>query len=193
MTSPYEPGAAPPPGCPAHAHGGAAPAGPDGYAPGPAHGVPGPDPAGEQNGPVRLYAPEFAADPHRYYAQLRQYGALAPVEIGAGVTAMLVTDYRAALDLLNDDTTWSKDSRSWQQTVPPDSAVLPMLGWRPNTVFADGDTHRRLRQVITDSFRLVEPHELRARVRHAADSLIRNFGARGAWTSCRSTPSSCRC
>ncbi|MFF9479923.1 cytochrome P450 [Streptomyces sp. NPDC014733] len=179
MTSPYEPGAAPPPGCPAHAHGGAAPAGPqDGRAPGPAHGAPGPDPA-EQSGLVRLYDPEFAADPHRYYAHLRQYGALAPVEIGTGVTAMLVTDYRAALDLLNDDTTWSKDSRSWQQTVPPDSAVLPMLGWRPNALFSDGDTHRRYRQVITDSFRLVEPHELRARVRHAADSLIRNFGARG--------------
>ncbi|MFI7098791.1 cytochrome P450 [Streptomyces sp. NPDC050161] len=194
MTSPYQPGATPPPGCPAHAHGGAAtgPAdafgqdahtqdaiGQGGYAQeAPAQGGH-PMERTDRNSLVRLYDPEFASDPHRFYAYLRQYGALAPVEIATGVTAMLVTDYRAALDLLNDDATWSKDSRSWQATVPPDSAVLPMLGWRPNALFADGDVHRRLRQVITDSFQLVEPHELRTRVRRAADRLIRKFGARG--------------
>ncbi|MFI0977363.1 cytochrome P450 [Streptomyces sp. NPDC021093] len=156
MTSPHPPGAAPPPGCPAHDQG-----------------------ATDSDPLVRLYAPEFAADPHRHYAHLRQYGALAPVEVAPGVTAMLVTDYRAALELLNDDTTWSKDSRAWMETVPPDSAVIPMLGWRANALFNDGEVHRRYRQVITDSFRLVEPHELRARVRHAADTLIQGFGATG--------------
>ncbi|MEV7378302.1 cytochrome P450 [Streptomyces lydicus] len=179
MTSPYEPGAAPPPGCPAHAQGGAA-AGP---AQAPAQDAPAPgSPSldqGEQHALVKLYEPDFAADPHRYYAYLRQYGALAPVEIAAGVTAMLVTDYRAALDLLNDETTWSKDSRAWMQTVPPDTAVMPMLGWRPNALFNDGEVHRRYRQVITDSFRLVDPQELRNRVRHTADTLIQKFGATG--------------
>ncbi|MCX5205492.1 cytochrome P450 [Streptomyces sp. NBC_00237] len=181
MTSPHPPGAAPPRGCPAHAQGTADP-----------YALPQPrqdrGPAGRGGHPldgadldtlVRLYDPEFAADPHRYYAHLRRYGALAPVEIAPGVTAMLVTDYRAALELLNDSATWSKDSRAWMETVPPDSAVLPMLGWRPNALFNDGDVHRRYRQVITDSFRLVEPHELRARVRHAADTLIQGFGAKG--------------
>nr|WP_079124367.1 cytochrome P450 [Streptomyces sp. NBRC 110611] len=128
---------------------------------------------------VKLYGPEFAADPHRIYAQLRQYGALAPVEIAPDVTAMLVTDYRAALDLLHDDSTWSKDSREWMATVPEDSPVMPMLGWRPNVFFNDGPAHDRYRDVIVDSFKLVEPHELRARVHHAADSLIQRFGARG--------------
>ncbi|MFF4606281.1 cytochrome P450 [Streptomyces sp. NPDC001339] len=128
---------------------------------------------------VKLYGPEFAADPHRIYAQLRHYGALAPVEIAPDVTAMLVTDYRAALDLLHDDTTWSKDSREWMTTVPADSPVMPMLGWRPNVFFNDGPAHDRYREAIVDSFKLVEPHELRARVHHAADSLIQRFGARG--------------
>ncbi|MFG2285436.1 cytochrome P450 [Streptomyces sp. NPDC048595] len=179
MTSPYEPGATPPPGCPAHAQGGVAAGPADALAQGAP--APGGHPLDQVEGHslVRLYEPEFAADPHRYYAYLRQYGALAPVEIATGVTAMLVTDYRAALELLNDEATWSKDSRAWMQTVPADTAVMPMLGWRPNALFNDGDVHRRYRQVITDSFRLVEPQELRARVRKAADSLIQKFGATG--------------
>ncbi|MFF8786979.1 cytochrome P450 [Streptomyces sp. NPDC015125] len=163
MTSPHQPGAAPPPGCPAHA---AAP-----YQQAPAQ----PD----AHTPVKLYGPDFAADPHRIYAQLRQFGALAPVEIAPEVPAMLVTDYRAALDLLHDDATWSKDSREWMTTVPPDSPVMPMLMWRPNLFYADGPAHVRYRDVVVDSFKLVEPHELRARVHHAADSLIRRFGAHG--------------
>ncbi|WP_399123539.1 cytochrome P450 [Streptomyces sp. N2A] len=160
-------GATPPPGCPAHS---AAP-------PQQAMGYPQARPDAHE--PVKLYGPEFAADPGCVYGRLRQYGALAPVEIAPDVTAMLVTDYRAALDLLHDDATWSKDSREWMQTVPPDSPILPMLGWRPNVFYSDGPAHVRYRDVIVDSFKLVEPHELRARVHHAADTLIQRFGARG--------------
>ncbi|MFJ9620071.1 cytochrome P450 [Streptomyces noursei] len=182
MTSPYEPyepGAAPQPSCP----GQGVPLPPEGAVPPPgcpAHGGPSqtaghPDP----NVPMRLYGPEFAADPHGFYTRLRQYGAVAPVEIAPDVPALLVTDYRAALELLNDDTTWSKDSRAWMQTVPPDSPVMPMLHWRPNVFYSDGPAHVRYRDVIVDSFKLVEPHELRARVHDAADTLIRRFGDRG--------------
>ncbi|MFF3744779.1 cytochrome P450 family protein [Streptomyces kronopolitis] len=163
MTSPHQPGAAPPPGCPSHA------APPQQYAPA----------QPDAQTPVKLYGPDFAADPHRIYAHLRQYGALAPVEIAPEVTAMLVTDYRAALDLLHDDATWSKDSREWMTTVPPDSPVMPMLMWRPNIFYADGPAHVRYRDVVVDSFKLVEPHELRARVQRATDSLIQRFGAQG--------------
>ncbi|MCK7627851.1 cytochrome P450 [Streptomyces sp. RS10V-4] len=180
MTSPYEPGAAPPPSCPGHSapppEAAAPPPGCPAHAAAPQQAAP-----AQQDGtaPVRLYGPEFAADPGRVYAYLRQFGALAPVEIAPGVTAMLVTDYRAALDLLNDDATWSKDSRPWMQTVPADSPVMPMLGWRPNIFFSDGPAHVRYRDVVVDSFKLVEPHELRSRVHHAADTLIQRFGARG--------------
>ncbi|UQA95470.1 cytochrome P450 [Streptomyces halobius] len=165
MTSPHQPGATPPPGCPAHA-----------VPPPEAPQTPAqPDP----HAPLKLYGPDFAADPHRFYRHLRQYGALAPVEIAPDVTAMLVTDYRAALDLLHDDSTWSKDSRAWMQTVPADSPIMPMIGWRPNVFFSDGAAHARYREVITDSFRLVEPHELRARTHQAADTLIQRFGKDG--------------
>lgn len=211
MTTPYQPGENPPPGCPAHAHGGGAAQQPQqpqaaqqyqqaqynqqqaygagGHAPAggqapagghaPAAGAPGSYIPADAYAPVKVYGPEFAADPNRFYAHLRQYGALAPVEIAPDVTAMLVTDYRAALDLLHDEETWSKDSRGWMQTVPQDTPVMPMLSWRPNVFYSDGAAHDRYRQVITDSFKLVEPHELRTRVHHAADTLIRRFGDKG--------------
>ncbi|KIZ18392.1 cytochrome P450 [Streptomyces natalensis] len=175
MTTPHPSGATPPPGCPAHAHGGLD-GGPDNGGPSQrVHPLDRPDPYA----PLKLYGPEFAADPNSYYDHLRQYGALAPVQIAPDVTAMLVTDYRAALDLLNDTATWSKDSREWQKTIAPDSQVMPMLGYRPNALFNDGETHRRYRQVISDSFQLVEPHILRTKVQHAADTLIQAFGANG--------------
>ncbi|MFC4494435.1 cytochrome P450 [Streptomyces ovatisporus] len=128
---------------------------------------------------TQLYGPDFAADPYGTYERLREYGALAPVEISPGVGAMLVTDYRAALDLLHDSETWSKDSRTWQQSAPEDSPVMPMLVWRPNLFFSDGETHERYRRAITDSFDRIPPHELRTAVIELADSLIAQFGEKG--------------
>ncbi|MGP4003448.1 cytochrome P450 [Streptomyces sp. 8N706] len=148
--------------------------------PPPPGAMPMPDrPAHRDHVPPRLYGPEFAADPNSAYAELRQYGDLAPVEIAPGVSAMLVTDYRTALELLHDPADWSHDPRPWQDSLPADSPVRPMLGWRPNALFSDGEVHERYRSVITDSFRMVEPHELRSLVHRAADSLIGEFGATG--------------
>ncbi|NLU74273.1 cytochrome P450 [Streptomyces sp. HNM0575] len=127
----------------------------------------------------QLYGPEFAADPQGAYERLRRYGPIAPVEISPGVTAMLVTEYRAAIDLLHDTVTWSKDPRTWQKTLPEDSPILPMIGWRPNVMFNDGEVHARYRQAITDAFDRVPPHELRAMVVSISDSLIAGFGADG--------------
>ena len=137
-------------------------------------------PAVPSAGTVPLYGPDFAADPHGVYARLRQYGPVAPVEISPGVPAHLVTDYRAALDLLRDPGTWSKDPRVWQETLPPDCPVLPMMQWRPNALFNDSEAHTRYRRVISDSFARIEPHLLRERVIGAADSLIRLFAESGS-------------
>ncbi|MEO3750006.1 cytochrome P450 [Streptomyces sp. B6B3] len=130
-------------------------------------------------GRVALWGPEFAADPHAVYARLRDYGACAPVELAPGVNATLVTSYRAALDVLHDTETYSKDPRVWQHTIPADSQILPMMMWRPNALFNDDETHARYRQAISDSLSLIEPHELRDITHRAADTLIRDFAARG--------------
>nr|WP_223244319.1 cytochrome P450 [Streptomyces sp. CBMA156] len=113
------------------------------------------------------------------YERLRRHGPVAPVEIAPGVEALLVTDYQAALDLLRDTDTFSKDSRAWQRTVPPDSPLLPVLGYRPTALFSDGATHARYRAVITDALALLEPHRLQRQVAETAHRLIDEFAAVG--------------
>ncbi|WP_045703855.1 cytochrome P450 [Streptomyces rubellomurinus] len=126
-----------------------------------------------------MYGPAFAADPQRAYEQLRRHGAVAPVEIAPGIEALLVTDYQAALDLLRDTDTFSKDSRAWQATVPPDCPLLPVLAYRPTALFSDGETHARYRAVITDGLALIEPHRVQRDVAQVAHQLIDGFAAVG--------------
>lgn len=130
--------------------------------------------------PLALYGPDFAADPRGHYRRLREHGPLAPVRIAPDVEAMLVTDYQAAVDLLRDTHTFSKDPRAWQATVPPDSPVLPVLGHRPTALFSDGDEHARYRDAINDTLALIEPHILRAEVARVAQQLIGEFAATGS-------------
>ncbi|MEU2672351.1 cytochrome P450 [Streptomyces sp. NPDC007164] len=129
--------------------------------------------------PLALYGPEFAADPRDHYRRLREHGPLAPVRLAPGIDALLVTDYQAAVDLLRDTHTFTKDPRAWQATVPDDSPVLPVLGHRPTALFSDGDVHARYRGAINDSLALIEPHVLRAEVTRVAGRLIGEFAATG--------------
>ncbi|MFJ9950562.1 cytochrome P450 [Kitasatospora sp. NPDC091207] len=142
--------------------------------------APGTDATAPGTRPVPIYGPAFAADPQPVYDRLRRYGAVAPVEIAPGVEALLVTDYQAALDLLRDTDTFSKDSRAWQRTVSPTSPLLPVLGYRPTAFFSDGEIHARYRQVITDGLALLEPHLLQRRVAEVAHQLIDAFAATGS-------------
>ncbi|MFI7006534.1 cytochrome P450 [Streptomyces sp. NPDC050145] len=146
----------PPPGCPAHGTGLRIP----------------------------LDTPEFAADPHAYYRYMRQFGPTTPVTIAPGVDATLVTDYSAALDLLQNPSTFRKDSRRWRAlgegVISPDSPVLPLLAYRPNCMFTDGAEHLRLRQAITESFARVSNSRLSRIVNQAAQFLINHFSARGS-------------
>ncbi|MFI6333953.1 cytochrome P450 [Streptomyces sp. NPDC050535] len=146
----------PPPGCPAHNSGGRVP----------------------------LYGPEFAADPQAYYEFMRHYGPTAPVELAPGVEATLVTDYSAALQLLQDSSTFRKDARRWRDfnegRVGPDSPVFPLLAYRPNCMFSDGAEHLRLRQAVTDSMARVDSRRLARSTGQISDYLISQFSARGS-------------
>jgi cytochrome P450 len=153
-----------PPGCPAH--GGAAAVAPAGA------------PTAEPR-----YGPAFAADPAATYTRLRAYGPVAPVEVAPGVRAWLVTGYEAALEVLRSPERFSKDPRRWRAladgSVPADTPVGPMMMYRPNALFADGDEHARLRGAINDSLSRVDPNALRGHVEHSADTLIDLFGPKG--------------
>jgi cytochrome P450 len=142
--------AVPPPGCPAH---------------------------------QSLYGPEFAADPATVYRRLRESGPTAPVELAPGVRATLVTGYDAALHVLRSPETFAKDPRHWRDladgTVPMDSPVVPMMMYRPNALFTDGEQHSRLRGAISDSLARVESGTLRGYAERSADTLIDRFAPLG--------------
>ncbi|MHB1593283.1 MAG: cytochrome P450 [Streptosporangiaceae bacterium] len=126
-----------------------------------------------------LYGPDFARDPARVYARLRHAGKVAPVELSPGVPATLVTAYDAALDVLRDPVTFPKDARRWQQTVPRNCPVLPIMMYRPNCRNSDGPAHTRLRLAVTDSLARVDLYALRRYVERNADNLIARFAGRG--------------
>ncbi|MEV0277521.1 cytochrome P450 [Streptomyces sp. NPDC050610] len=130
-----------------------------------------------------MYGPDFAADPTAFYERLRRYGPTAPVELSPGVHATLVTDYRAALEVLRSPEKFAKDARRWRALadgrVGPDNPVVPMMGYRPNCLFSDGEAHRRLRQAVTDSLGRVDPTALRGYVERSSDTLIDRFSPYG--------------
>lgn len=140
---------------------------------------PAPSDAFARQAPIRLWEDGFAEDPHSYYEALRAQGPVGWAELFPGILAYVVTDRRAALDLLHDHETWSRDPRPWEATVSEDSPILGMLRWRPNTLFADGATHIRYRRTLLDAFDMVEPHDLRERVHHAVDVLVSRVGPAG--------------
>ncbi|MGW5821664.1 cytochrome P450 [Streptomyces noursei] len=145
----------PPPGCPAHAEG----------------------------IKTSLHGTEFAAAPHAVYEQLRKHGPTAPVELSPGVEAELVTDYATALQILQNPDSFARDPRRWRALnegrVPLDSPVLPMMMYRPNSMFSDGATHLRLRQVVTDSLAKVDMHRVARHVDRVATYLVDQFSIRG--------------
>ncbi|MET0234799.1 MAG: cytochrome P450 [Kibdelosporangium sp.] len=132
-----------------------------------------------QHGRMPLYGPEFAADPAATYQVLRQYGPVAPVELAPGVPASLVVGYEAALDVLRNPNTFPRNPLAWQEKMPADCPVLPMMMYRPNCLFADGAAHARYRAVVTDSLARVDTNALRAQVELTAERLISQFGPRG--------------
>ncbi|MFJ4184910.1 cytochrome P450 [Kitasatospora sp. NPDC089509] len=129
--------------------------------------------------PVPLYGAEHAADPQRSYDLLRLQGAVGLAEIAPGVVVHLVTDYRAALDLLQDAETWTKDTRGWLSQVPLSSPIRPNVEWRDSLFYADGEYHAHLRKVITDSFGLLDPHDVRMVTFRFADTLVQRFADTG--------------
>lgn len=130
--------------------------------------------------PVRLWEEGFAADPHRYYTALRAQGPIGWAELAPGVAAYVVTDRRAALEVLRGEEQFTRDPRAWEATVPEDSPVLGAMRGRPSALYSDGDGHRRYRATLIDVFDLIEPHDLRSRVHRAVRLLVDRIGPRGS-------------
>jgi len=136
----------------------------------------------DTDGPrVSLYSPEFAADPHRVYREMRsRYGSLVPVDMAPGVPATLVIGYHDALRILNDPEHFPADPRTWQKGIPADCPILPMMEWRPNAIRSAGAEHTRYRQANTAGINGVDPHALHATVERIAVPLINTFCETGS-------------
>nr|WP_054813704.1 cytochrome P450 [Nocardia arizonensis] len=126
--------------------------------------------------PVRLYEPEFAADPHRFYAEMRaKFGSLVPVELAPGIAATLVIGYRDAVRINNDPVHFPADPRAWQKDVPSDCPVRPMMEYRPNALRSAGAAHARYRKASVDSIDAVDLYGLHTEIEHIAIPLVNTF------------------
>lgn len=131
----------------------------------------------DTDGPrIPLYSPEFAADPHHAYRDMRRrYGSLVPVDLAPGVPATLVIGYHTALHILNDPEHFPADPRTWQQSVPGECPILPMLEWRPNALRSAGTEHWRYRQANTSAIGEIDLHALHSVVEQVAVPLVNAF------------------
>ncbi|WP_370416314.1 cytochrome P450 [Streptomyces fradiae] len=147
----------PPPGCPAHA----AATGPDGT--------------------TRLYGPTAATDPMGLYEKLRAaHGTVAPVLLDGDVRAWLVLGYTENRDVATRATQYSRDPRVWHgwrsgEIDPATSPLIPMIGWRPDCVCADGEDHQRLRGAVTAGLDQFDHRGLRRHITRFAHQLIDGF------------------
>ncbi|MDJ0465623.1 cytochrome P450 [Streptomyces sp. H27-C3] len=131
-----------------------------------------------------LYGPQLDGDglPALYEELRRTHGPVAPVTVAPGIDAWLVLGHRELLQLTRDEQDFSHDPRRWslmrEGRVPADSSILPMVGWRPALLFADGQQHRRMRAAVSDALAGINGHELRRTVRATAEQLIASFAGR---------------
>ncbi|WP_159851299.1 cytochrome P450 [Nocardia sp. CY41] len=136
----------------------------------------------DTDGPrIPLFSNEFAADPHSAYREMRErYGSLAPVELAPGVPATLVLGYHTAVRILNDPDHFPADPRTWQQDIPADCPVLPMMQWRPNAMRNAGAEHARYRQANIAGLAKVDLYRLHDTIAQLATPLINAFCADGS-------------
>lgn len=136
--------------------------------------------ASDSGGGVPLYSGEFAADPDRFYRDLRaRFGPVVSVELAPGVPAMLVLGYEAALRILRDAEHFPADPRTWQRGVPVDCPMLPALAARSDALRTVGAEHARYRRATVDALARVDRHGLQAMVERSAVTLINSFCGRG--------------
>ncbi|MGK8503544.1 cytochrome P450 [Nocardia asiatica] len=138
------------------------------------------EPTGRVGSRFSIYSEEFANDPHRAYAAMRErYGDLVPIELAPGVPATLVIGYSAALRILNDPERFPADPRNWQNSIPADSPVRPMMEWNPTVLRSSGELHQRYRRAHVYALDGIDLHQLRHDVEHIAVPLVNSFCGTG--------------
>lgn len=134
-----------------------------------------------------LHGPDFAARPEEAYRQLRAAGPVGWAEVAPDVFALVVTEHRAAVELLNNTEVFVKDARRWaalaRGEVPEDSPVRGLMEYRPSLLYAD-DTpddprHSRLRTAMDDCLARISMHQLEESTRRGSLTLLAQFAGDG--------------
>lgn len=128
-----------------------------------------------------MYTPEFAADPHGAYGEMRRRNlSLVPVDLAPNVPATLVISHTTAVRILNDPDHFPSDPREWQITVPQDTPVLAMMAWFPAARYNTGAAHDRYRDASVASIDGVDTTNVNSLVESIAIPLINKFCGRGS-------------
>lgn len=127
------------------------------------------------------FDPQYIADPHAYYARLRETAPVQPAALPDGQTVWLLTRY-ADVEAAFVDPRLVKDPRNARS--PEELAQMPARPEatryvRTNMLARDAPDHTRLRRLVSKAFtpRMVE--QLRPRVREIADALLDALAGRG--------------
>jgi cytochrome P450 len=131
---------------------------------------------------VPLYGPQFQRKSADLYAEMRRaHGPVAPVLLDGDVPAWLVLGYRELQYVVSNPKVFGRDSRRWNawDRVPPDWPLLPLIGYQPTMMFAEGAEHRRRAEALDDALADVDQFALRAQAQQVADRLIDTFAGAG--------------
>ena len=129
-----------------------------------------------------LYGPEFRADPHRVFAQMREHD---PVFRQPGIDGesmiWFVTRHEDAAAMLLDDERFVRDQRlALTEEELAANPLPPAFELIDNHMLnRDGDDHRRLRRLVTKAFTPKMVEQLRPRIQAIADELLDAVEARG--------------
>jgi cytochrome P450 len=138
------------------------------------------DPLAESR--IPLYGPQFQRKSADLYAEMRHaHGPVAPVLLDGGVPAWLVLGYREVQYVVSSPEVFGRDSRRWNawDRVPPDWPLLPLIGYQPTMMFAEGAEHQRRAEALDGALADVDQFALRAQAQQVADRLIDTFAGAG--------------
>lgn len=133
-------------------------------------------------GAVRMYGPEFAADPASFYRETRStHGPVTPVLLTGDVPAWLVLSYREVRYVCDNPQVFSRNGAHWNlwPQIPPDWPLLPPLVPMPSVLHAEGDDHRRRADALSDVTESLSSVDIARLCERTADQLIDEFAGNG--------------
>ncbi|MER7000841.1 cytochrome P450 [Streptomyces sp. NPDC000410] len=122
---------------------------------------------------LRVFTPEFKADAHARYAELRKQGPIHRVQTHTGLPTWLVVGYELAREALVHPLL-GKDSTPADEALRDAGYTVnrPGVGLGGNMLTADPPHHTRLRKLVAAAFTPRRMEALRPRVQEITDGLL---------------------